>query len=110
MLVSLLAFSIQAIASPQMAQADQLNGQFVTCLFGTARQARGRSDSAERFASELDTACLPEEMALRSAMLRVLSQRGLAKTAKAKVDDVMHRSRQAVVVAYARTSSQTQWR
>jgi hypothetical protein len=110
MLVSLLALSIQVVSSPLMAQADQLNGQFVTCLFGTARQARARSDSAERFASELETACQSEEIALRSAMLRVLSQRGLAKTARAKVDDVMHRSRQAVVVAYERTSSQTQWR
>ena len=109
MLLSLLVMTIQAVSQPQMAQADQLNGQFVTCLFGTARQARARSESPGRFSAELETSCRPEEMALRSAMLRVLSQRGLSKTAKAKVDEVIHRSRQAVVLAYERTSLQSQW-
>lgn len=110
MLLKLFLIAMQAVSQPQMAQADQLNGQFVTCLFGTARQARERSETAGRFAAELDTSCRSEEMALRAAMRRVLVQRGLAKTARAKIDDVIHESRKAVVVAYERTSSQTQWR
>ena len=110
MLLSFILMAAQAISQPQMAEADRLNGQFVTCLFGTARQARARSDSAIRFAADLETSCKAEEMALRASMLRVLRQRGLTTTAKAKVEDVIRRSRQAVVAAYDRTSSQNQWR
>jgi hypothetical protein len=105
----LALMAMQAVSQPQMAQADRLNGQFVTCLFGAARQARVRSDSPSHFAAELQTDCLTEEMALRAAMLRVLRQRGLTKSAKTKVDAVIGRSRQAVVVAYDRTSSEPKW-
>ena len=110
MLIKLFLIAVQAVSQPQMAQADQLNGQFVTCLFGTARQARERSEPAARFAAELETSCRSEERALRAAMRHVLVQRGLSKTAKAKIDEVIHQSRQAVVVAYERASSQAQWR
>ena len=82
----------------------------MTCLFGTARQARAQSVSTEKFAAELGLSCRSEEMALRAAMLRALVQRRQSTTAKMKIDQVMNRSRQAVGEAYERGSDRNDLR
>ena len=110
MLPNLMAIALQMVAPTQMAHADQLNGQFVSCLFGESRQARERSEPTERFAGELESACRAEEMALRVAMRRILVQRGFARTARAKVDHVIQQSRKAVAVAYDRANGQNELR
>ena len=104
-MLPLLFVALQSASPADMAQADQMNTQFVGCLFGFARQARTSSIPANQFATRLDHACSSEERALRSSMNRVLAARGLRRGASAKIDDVIHQSRQAVVKAYERVSS-----
>lgn len=73
-----------------MAQADQMNTQFA-CLRPPGRPGRDLKKT-EVFTENLAMSCSAEERIPRTAMLRVLAQRGLGKTAKAKVDDVIRRS------------------
>lgn len=105
MFLQLMSIALQSVSPAHLAQADRMNTEFVTCLFAMARQARSRSESPELFEADLKTSCRQEEQALRTIMVRVLADRGQGKAARAKVDDVVNRSRQAVVDAYKRVSS-----
>ena len=104
MLIPIVVLALQVAQPAGRADADRANAAFVTCLFATARTARARSEAPESVRVNLDRACVSEERVLRRSMARVLEDRGLGRTARTKIDDVMTSSRDAVAKVYERTS------
>lgn len=100
----ILLIGAQAVSQNMLAAADEANGAYVQCLFGTARAANGDGLSVTDFEGKLASACVAEEDALVRAGTAVLRAKGTpnaASTARQLAND----ARQSVLDTYRRTAA-----
>ena len=68
---------IAAAAAALVAQADQANERYVSCMFAVARE-QPRDQSADELMAILRSACAPEREALHVSAIAVQRQRGVS--------------------------------
>lgn len=75
----ILLIAASAVDPALVARADQMNLDFVQCLFATARTAREQGNSSEQFSVTLTRSCPAERDRLHLVTVEILRQQGHSK-------------------------------